>query len=120
MLGAAFARCDEQDYATAKASCSSTERRLLHEQGLPPLSTGRPWRRPEARDMITRSQDFDLGRDRTRIKDPRDAARQQCTVDALLDRFFNPRSLDRFEIQVVADEVGMGKTFVALGAAYSI
>ena len=30
--------------------------------------------------MITRSIDFDLGRDRTRIKDPKDAARQQCTV----------------------------------------
>ena len=42
--------------------------------------------------MITRSRDFDLGRDRTRIKDPKDAARQQSTVDVLLDRFFNPRS----------------------------
>lgn len=70
--------------------------------------------------MITRSQDFDLGRDRTRIKDPRDAARQQSTVDALLDRFFSARSTHRFEIQVLADEVGMGKTFVALGLAYSI
>jgi len=70
--------------------------------------------------MITRSKDFDLGRDHTRIKDPNDAARQQFTVDALLDRFFNPRSAQRFEIQIVADEVGMGKTFVALGLAYSI
>jgi hypothetical protein len=70
--------------------------------------------------MITRSRDFDLGRDRTRIKDPKDAARQQSTVDVLLDRFFNPRSALRFEIQILADEVGMGKTFVALGLAYSI
>ncbi|SPF46043.1 hypothetical protein SBA4_3460015 [Candidatus Sulfopaludibacter sp. SbA4] len=70
--------------------------------------------------MIICSKDFDLGRDRTRISDPKDAARQQCTVDALLDRFFNPRSTQRFEIQILADEVGMGKTFVALGLAYSI
>jgi hypothetical protein len=70
--------------------------------------------------VITRPKDFDLGRDRTRIKDPRDAARQQCTVDALLERFFNPKSTQRFEIQILADEVGMGKTFVALGLAYSI
>jgi hypothetical protein len=70
--------------------------------------------------MITRSKDFDLGRDRTRIKDPKDAARQQSTVDALLDRLFNPRSAERYEIQILADEVGMGKTFVALGLAYSI
>jgi hypothetical protein len=40
--------------------------------------------------MISRSEDFDLGLDRTRIKDPKDAARQQYTVDALLARFFNP------------------------------
>jgi hypothetical protein len=70
--------------------------------------------------MITRSRDFDLGLDRTRIKDPRDAERQERTVDALLDRFFNPRPTQRFEIQILADEVGMGKTFVALGMAYSI
>jgi hypothetical protein len=70
--------------------------------------------------MITRSKEFDLGRDRTRISDPKDAARQECTVDALLDRFFNHKSTRRFEIQILADEVGMGKTFVALGLAYSI
>ena len=54
------------------------------------------------------------------MKDPKDAARQQRTVEVLLDRFFNPRSTQRFEIQILADEVGMGKTFVALGLAYSI
>jgi hypothetical protein len=70
--------------------------------------------------MITRSKDFDLGRDHTRIKDPKDAARQQRTVEVLIERFFNPRPTERFEIQILADEVGMGKTFVALGLAYSI
>lgn len=70
--------------------------------------------------MIFRSPDFDLSRDRTRIKDPRDAARQQCTVDVLLDRLFCRQKGQRFEIQVLADEVGMGKTFVALGVAYSV
>lgn len=70
--------------------------------------------------MITRSEDFDLGQDRTRIKDPKDAARQQRTVDVLLERFFSPRLAQQFEIQILADEVGMGKTFVALGLAYSI
>jgi len=70
--------------------------------------------------MITCSKEFDLGRDRTRIKDVRDAARQQRTVEVLLERFFIARAGQRYEIQVLADEVGMGKTFVALGVAYSI
>ena len=70
--------------------------------------------------MITRSKDFDLGRDKDRMKDPNDAARQLRTVEILLERFFHPRSSQRFEIQILADEVGMGKTFVALGLAYSI
>ncbi len=70
--------------------------------------------------MITRSEDFDLGRDKDRMKDPDDAARQLRTVEVLLERFFHSRSSQRFEIQILADEVGMGKTFVALGLAYSI
>lgn len=70
--------------------------------------------------MITCSTDFDLGRDKDRMKDPNDAARQLRTVEVLLKRFFHPRSAQRFEIQILADEVGMGKTFVALGLAYSI
>lgn len=70
--------------------------------------------------MITCSEDFDLGRDKDRMKDPNDAARQLRTVEVLLERFFHPRSSQRFEIQILADEVGMGKTFVALGLAYSI
>jgi len=54
------------------------------------------------------------------MKDPRDAARQTATVEALLDRFFNDDPDRRYEIQILADEVGMGKTFVALAVAYSI
>lgn len=70
--------------------------------------------------MITRSHQFDLGLDRTRIKDPRDARRQEATVDALLDRFFLQDPDHRWEIEILADEVGMGKTFVALGVAFSL
>lgn len=70
--------------------------------------------------MIRRSNHFNLGQDTTRIKDPNDARRQEKTTDAILHRFFNPSAKQRFEIQVLADEVGMGKTFVALATAYSI
>ena len=70
--------------------------------------------------MIALSKHFDLGRDKTRIKDPNDAARQRRTVEALLERLFNPKPTQRFEIQILADEVGMGKTYVALGLAYSV
>jgi hypothetical protein len=69
--------------------------------------------------VIKRSRDFDLGRDTDRMK-ARDAARQTATVDAILERFFRDDSDRRFEVQILADEVGMGKTFVALGVAYSI
>ena len=69
---------------------------------------------------ITRSVAFDLGRDTTRIKDPRDAARQHATVDTLLGRLFARSVEARRELQLLADEVGMGKTFVALGVAYSV
>lgn len=74
----------------------------------------------KTRTMITRSREFNLGRDTTRIKDPRDAERQTHTVDALLDRLFARKPAERCEIQILADEVGMGKTFVALGVAYSV
>ena len=63
---------------------------------------------------------FDLGLDRERMKDPRDAARQMATVDALMQRFFDKNESHRHEVQVLADEVGMGKTFVALGLAWAI
>ncbi len=69
---------------------------------------------------ISRSPQFDLGLDRTRIKDLRDAERQSTTVDKLLGRFFNTTENQQREIQVLADEVGMGKTFVGLGVAYSL
>lgn len=70
--------------------------------------------------MITRSDHFDLGRDKNLIKDARDGIRQMQTVESLLGRFFNSDATRRMEIQILADEVGMGKTFVALGAAYSV
>lgn len=70
--------------------------------------------------MIHPSSHFDLGQDTTRIKDRSDADRQHETVRVLLDRFFNPDPSKRWEVQIVADEVGMGKTFVALALAYSI
>lgn len=70
--------------------------------------------------MIGRSEDFYLGLDTTRVKDPRDAHRQQQTVDELLARMYADEPAKRREIQILADEVGMGKTFVALGVAYSV
>lgn len=70
--------------------------------------------------MISQSRQFDLGLDKTRIKDPRDAIRQAATVDALLERFFHADPDHCWEIQILADEVGMGKTFVALGTAFSV
>ncbi len=70
--------------------------------------------------MITLSETFDLGLDKTRMKNPADAARQRATVATLLHRLYHPDPDDRWELQVLADEVGMGKTFVALGVAYSV
>jgi hypothetical protein len=49
-------------------------------------------------------------------EDPR---RQPASVNKLLEAFFgSPKA--RTEIQLLADEVGMGKTFVALATAYAI
>ena len=70
--------------------------------------------------MIQRSRQFDLGQDTTRMKDARDAERQHATVDHILSSFFRKRGSERWEAQILADEVGMGKTFVALAVAYSI
>lgn len=70
--------------------------------------------------MITASPDFELGRDKTRMKDPADAERQHATVARLLERMFAADPDERWEIQLVADEVGMGKTFVALATAFSV
>lgn len=70
--------------------------------------------------MIPFSPHIDLGLDKRRMKDPRDAARQTATAKRLLDRLFSPSDATRWEIQLLADEVGMGKTFVALAVAYSV
>jgi hypothetical protein len=48
-----------------------------------------------------------------------DPGRQPASVNKLLDAFFgSPKA--RTEIQLLADEVGMGKTFVALATAYAV
>lgn len=61
---------------------------------------------------------LDLGKDRDRITH-HDAVRQTATVNHILRAFCGPLS-ERREVQVLADEVGMGKTYVALAAAYSL
>jgi hypothetical protein len=70
--------------------------------------------------MIPFSPHIDLGLDKRRMKDPRDALRQTATAEKLLNRLFSQTDKDRWEIQLLADEVGMGKTFVALAVAYSV
>src|SRR5262249_10416043 len=70
--------------------------------------------------MIALSHHIDLGRDKTRMKDPRDAERQTATAREILTRLFNSADSERGELQLLADEVGMGKTFVALAVAYSV
>jgi hypothetical protein len=70
--------------------------------------------------MIPFSRHIDLGLDKRRMKDPRDAIRQTATAGKLLSRLFSPSDKNRWEIQLLADEVGMGKTFVALAVAYSV
>ncbi len=47
------------------------------------------------------------------------ANRQERTIDALLTRMYGPDA-NRREIALLADEVGLGKTFVALGVAWSV
>jgi hypothetical protein len=60
----------------------------------------------------------DLGRDQERMSDE-DAARQHATVERILAVFFGPSEI-RAEMQLLADEVGLGKTFVALAVAYAV
>jgi hypothetical protein len=48
------------------------------------------------------------------------ASRQDRTVDALLRRLFGTDAATRRELVFLADEVGLGKTFVALGVAWSV
>ena len=70
--------------------------------------------------MIPLAGEIDLGLDRERMSDERDVRRQMATARELLTRLFADGEDDRIELQILADEVGMGKTFVALAAAYSI
>ena len=68
--------------------------------------------------FLRHSEDLDLGKDPGRVR-PEDKRRQVATVNALLASFTGPKN-QRRELQVLADEVGLGKTFVALATAYSI
>lgn len=49
-----------------------------------------------------------------------DRDRQTQTAEAILERFFTTKSSARRELVLLADEVGLGKTYVALAAAVSI
>ena len=70
--------------------------------------------------MIPLAREINLGLDKERMSDERDVRRQMATARELLLRLFAEREDDRIELQILADEVGMGKTFVALAVAYSI
>ena len=70
--------------------------------------------------MIKLSEDFDLGLDRARIQNRNDSDRQTATAKAILARFFGRVPSTRIDLQLLADEVGMGKTYVALAVAYSV
>lgn len=48
------------------------------------------------------------------------ATRQERTIDAILRRLYDDDDEHRREIVLLADEVGLGKTFVALGVAWSV
>ena len=49
-----------------------------------------------------------------------DCARQSETAGAILRRFFQPQTRERRELMILADEVGLGKTYVALAVAVSL
>ena len=49
-----------------------------------------------------------------------DRDRQTATVNAILKRFFARSPAKRRELTILADEVGLGKTYVALATAVSI
>jgi len=70
--------------------------------------------------VIPLTEALDLGADRTRMKNLGDVARQNETARVLLNRLFDENSSGFLELQLLADEVGMGKTFVALAVAYSV
>ena len=66
---------------------------------------------------IPLSRIIDLGNDKARMSDPKDAERQERTAEELLRRFFG---VNFRPLQILADEVGMGKTYVALAVAFSL
>ena len=75
------------------------------------------------------SRDIDLGRSLRQVFGNRPSAeeriridqeRQDQTAEEILKRFFNPKPEHVCEIQLLADEVGLGKTFVALAVAVTI
>lgn len=69
---------------------------------------------------VPQSAVYDLGLDTTRMRDTKDVLRQRGTVEKILERFFHADPAHRWELQILADEVGLGKTYVALGVAYSV
>ena len=60
---------------------------------------------------------LDLGHDQERMTET-DADRQVRTVNRLLASFYGS-SNDKCEVQLLADEVGLGKTYVALAVAHT-
>jgi len=75
------------------------------------------------------SRSIDLGKSLRQVfgDDPesaaqveQDRARQSSTVDAILKRFFAGETAKARELMILADEVGLGKTYVALATAVSI
>ncbi|MDE0032287.1 MAG: DEAD/DEAH box helicase [Deltaproteobacteria bacterium] len=77
--------------------------------------------------MIVRPDGLNLRRSlRSALGDSNPAAveqtakRQERTIDAILRRLYDHDEECRREIVLLADEVGLGKTFVALGVAWSV
>jgi hypothetical protein len=75
------------------------------------------------------SPDIDLGRSLLQVfgnkpdsatQIEQDRSRQTATVNAILQRFFRADEQKRRELTILADEVGLGKTYVALAVAVSI
>jgi hypothetical protein len=78
---------------------------------------------------VNLSPDIDLGRSLRQVfanqpgseqQIQADCARQMATGEAILERFFTRDPEERREISILADEVGLGKTYVALAVAVSI
>jgi hypothetical protein len=75
------------------------------------------------------SSEIDLGRSLRQVfgnkadftaQIEQDCARQSDTTRAILRRFFGTKENERRELMILADEVGLGKTYVALAVAISI